>query len=492
MKNLKSKTISGVFWSASTQVFRQSFSFITTIFLVRLLDPEAFGMLGMVTVLTGFASIFVDVGFGSALIQKRKVSQLELSSVFWFNIFVGALLSAIFFMIAPFVARFYEQPLLLPLTKILSLNFIIGSLGTVQKTVLTKSIDFKSPFKIQMYVQPTAALVTIGLAFLGWGVWALALQLLLTNLLTTGALWIGSKWRPSAIFSWDSLKSMFGYSLNILGNDTLNYWVRNVDNLLIGRFIGTAELGIYSKSYGILTLPLRNISRVVSRVLFPSLARIQDQKEKVKTVYLKIIRTISLVSFPLMVGLFVVSDRFVPLVYGSQWISMIPLVKVFCVLGMFQSVGHAISNLYLSQGRADLMFRIGTAIRALLVLSIVIGLQGGILGVAISYTVVSILASFVDHYFAARLVNLSISEILGYLRGAFITSVVMGIVMEIISLLSQTYLSDPGVVLLQSGVGAITYLAILHTFRVEAYTEVLELWKERQSKKPAVNLRKVA
>ena len=491
MKNLKEKTISGVFWSAFTQVFRQSFSFITTIFLVRLLSPEAFGLIGMVTVLTGFATIFIDVGFGSALIQKKSVSQLELSSVFWFNIAVGALLTLLFFTVAPLVADFYEQPLLFPLTRILSLSFLLGSFGTVQKTILAKDINFKAPFKIQAYVQPIAAIVTLAMAYYGWGVWALVVQVILSTALTSLALWLSSTWRPSMAFRWSALQSMFGFSLNLLGNDTLNYWVRNVDNLLVGRYLGTAELGIYSKSYSILTLPLRNISRVVSKVLFPSLARVQDQKEKVKAIYLKIIRTISLISFPLMMGLLVVSDRFVPLVYGEQWVSMIPLVQVFCVLGMFQSVGHAISNLYLSQGRSDLMFRVGTVLRVFLIMAIVVGLRWGILGVAISYTTMSIVASFVDHYYAGKLVGLSVREIFRYLSGVFFASLFMGLVVKGSAYLLLPYMSDMAVLILQTLVGAGVYGLILYVCRVEALTEVIQLYQERRQKKQARKMKVV-
>jgi len=249
LDNFRDQTISGISWSIKAQIFQQFFSISTSIILARLLNPVDFGLVAMITVITGFAGIFVDMGLGSALIQKKDITQSELSSVFWFNLVAGFLLTLIFITSAQFIATFYDEPLLVPLTIFISFNFIISAFGVIQKALLTKKVDFKTLFKVQFITQPIAVVVGISMAWKGFGPWSIATQIVLNSLLSTSMLWLVSNWKPSWEFKWGSIKGLLGFSLSLFGNRSLNYWVRNLDNLLIGKFIGTDSLGVYSKAY---------------------------------------------------------------------------------------------------------------------------------------------------------------------------------------------------------------------------------------------------
>jgi len=441
--------------------------------------PEDFGIIGMITVFTGFASIFIDVGFGSALIQKKTVSQTDLSTIFWFNVLSGSLLTVLFILLAPFISEFYNTEKLKTLTVFLSFTFIISSLGNVQKVLLAKQLDFKLPFKIRIIAQLIGDVVGIVLALNGFGVWSIALKVMLNGVLTTSIYWLTSSWRPSLVFSKSSVKELSSFSLNLLGNNSLNYWVRNIDNLLIGKFLGNASLGLYSRAYGILTLPIRNVSSVISRVLFPSLSYIQDDVDKVRNVYLKVISAIAFFTFPLMIGLFVVADKFVLYVFGEQWVEMIPIFKVFCILSLPQSFGNVISNLYMARGATGLMFKVGTALRVMLISSIILGLNWGILGVALSYTIASFISNYINHYFAGRLVNLKYTEIISTMSGIAFSSFIMGALVYISPYIFSQYFSELGVFLFQILVGLLAYTLMVHSFKLEIYLELRKIIIEK-------------
>lgn len=486
MKSFKSKTVNGILWSSTSQVSSQILSFITSIVLARLLMPEDFGVIGMITVFTGFANIFIDVGFGSALIQKKDITQQDLSTVFWFNVISGSLLTILFILAAPFISAFYNIDALRSLTILLSFNFFISSLGNVQRVLLAKKLDFKLPFKIRIISQLISDMVGIILALNGYGVWSIALKVILQGTLTTSVYWITSNWRPSLVFSKESVKKLMSFSLNLLGNDSLNYWVRNIDNLLIGKFLGNFSLGLYSKAYGILTLPIRNISSVISRVLFPSLSYIQDDINKVRSVYLKVVSSIAFFTFPMMIGLFIIADKFVLYIFGEQWVGMIPVFKIFCILSLPQSFGNVISNLYMSQGATGLMFKVGTFLRIFLISAIVLGLQWGIEGIALSYTCASFISNFINHYFAGKLVNLKYTEILNQLKPVFLCSVSMAIIVAITGILLEDKFSDGFLLLFQIIIGIISYLLIVHIYNLKTYKFLVNILREELLNKKLV------
>jgi len=484
VSSFKQKTVSGISWSILSQLTSQFFLLITSIILARLLTPNDFGLIGMITVLTGFANIFMNVGFSSALIQKEKITQEDLSSVFWFNIVCGILLTVIFIALSPLIAIFYEKEILSSLSILISFNFLLGSFNIVQRTILVKKVDFKTSFKVEIISIPVAGISAIILAYYGWGVWSIAVQSLLQSSINGILLWLYSSWRPSFIFKWESIRSLLKFSLNVFGNDTLNYWTRNIDNLLIGKFIGMGGLGIYSKAYGILMLPLTNVSQVIGRVLFPSLSLIKEDKIQVKRVFLKLSRVVALIAFPLMTGLFAISDVFVLTIFGPQWKEMIPLVNVFCILGISQSVGTLISHLYLSQGRADLMFKIGTIIRIILILSIVIGLYWGVIGVAVSYTFGALTCGYFQYYYAGGLVNLRYKEVLNNLKEIFLAAVAMGNIVYVIKAFLPPDLSSWILLLATTFSGIIIYMLFCIFFKIQAYKDVMDLLAEKLQKRP--------
>ena len=321
------------------------------------------------------------------------------------------------------------------------------------------------------------------MAYWGFGVWSLAVHSVIGSIATVLFLWNLSNWRPDFTFSWGAVKDLLGFSTNLLGTQILNYWVRNIDNLLIGRFLGTSALGLYSRAYSIMLYPLVNVSRVISRVMFPALSIIRDEKDRVKNLYLRMTRVIAMITFPLMAGLFVTAEPLVLTLLGDRWTDIIPLLKIFTVLGALQSIGTLNGNLYLSQGRADLQFRVSLFLKANVIFAIVIGLRWGIIGVATCYAMASVINSYPAFYFAGRLVNITYFERWKHLFSALSCSAAMAVIVWTVGTLLPTYWPHWLYLTVQVPFGIIIYFCLIHFFKVRAYIEARNLVKEQWQKR---------
>ena len=247
--------------------------FIITVILARLLSPGDFGLLGMTTVFTGFVAIFNNMGISGALIQKQDADERHLSSAFWLNIAVGIVLTFLMIAASPLIASFYNKPQLEPIIMVMSLNYFLASFTIVQQTILAKNMDFKRLAARDIISVIAGGLVGITLAFCGFGVWSLVYQSITFTLINVILLWTVSPWRPKFIFSKKAIMDIFKFSVNLTGFNIVNYFGRNVDYLLIGKFLGAEALGFYSLAYKLMMVPLQNISWAISRVMFPALFR---------------------------------------------------------------------------------------------------------------------------------------------------------------------------------------------------------------------------
>lgn len=397
---------------------------ITTI-LARLLSPDDFGTLAMVTVFTNFAMIFSEMGVSSALIQKQDTHDRHYYSAFWLNIFAGIGLTLVFMAASPLIAWFYKKPELNPILLVVAFNFLFSSFTIIQQTILTKEMDFKSLAVRDIVAVILAGIIGITLAYHGFGVWSLVYQLLSFTLINAILLWFLSPWRPRLQFAVSDIKDIFHFSAHLTGFNILNYFSRNIDQLLIGKFLGTQALGYYSLAYKIMLYPLQNISWVISKVMFPAFSKIQDDLEKVRTNYLKMVKAISLITFPLMAWLFGVAPELVGVFLGEKWGPIIILIRIFCFCGAMQSVGTILGNILLAQGKADLQFKLQVIGTIVVTASIAVGLSFGIDGVAFFYTLQSILWVHVTFFLVHKLIKLSCTEYYSKLVNAYLVSIII-------------------------------------------------------------------
>jgi len=485
MKDIRDKTIKGVSWNIINQVVIQSVAFVFSVVLARLLSPEEFGIVGLVTVFTGFATIFLDLGLGAALVQKKNVTDTDLSTVFWFNVAIGTFLTLLLASCSGLLSRFYEKPILQTITIIISLNFFIRSLAVVQNNTFLKKIDFKSLTIRNILTTLLSGSVAIFMAYRGYGVWSIVAQSLLTSVLSTAFIWFLSEWRPQLVFSWSSLREMRKFSANLVANNALNYWTRNLDNFLIGKFIGTSALGLYSKAYGLMLLPLNSVSRVIANVLFPSFSRIQDDRIRIRHIYLKITRSIALITFPLMIGLLVVANDFVATLFGNQWAPMVPVLQILCIPGMLQSIGSLNGSIYQSLGKTELQFKVTFLIKVVRIIFLIIGIYWGIIGVAWAYALSNYLLLYPSYYFPCKLIKISFKGLIQNLSSIFVCAFCMGGIVWMSSIM-MVHLSSVLKLMIEVALGILVYIGGLHVFKIKAYNELITLVNEQVKKKKTI------
>lgn len=407
MQNLRKRTENGIKWSAIDQIFRLFVTIGVSAFLARFISPAEFGLFAMVNVVIGFVAIFKDFGLGSAIIQKTQISDIEINNIFWINNLIAFALGTALFFSAHLVADFYSEPKLLHLTQAMAVLFAVGSLAAVPNTLIRKSIDFKKLFTRNITNLLISSGVAIICAFNGWGVWALIAQALISTVAGTYVSYRMVSWRPRwQMPRWQILKPFFSYSLPLFGENTINYWVRNIDNLLVGKLLGEQTLGYYSKSYNLMLLPVRQISGAVIRVIFPAFSLVKHDKNKVWNNYKKLLNVTAFITFPLMAMMFLLGREIILLIYGSAWEASVPIFKALCFLGAFQSLGTYCGSIFSSQGKTMLQFKIGLILKPVMISGIVIGLYaGGIMGMIYGYTITSAIVFLIESFFVTLILD---------------------------------------------------------------------------------------
>lgn len=478
--DLKERALGGLSWSVAAQVIGQIVQFGVSVLLARLLMPEDFGLVGMVTVFTGFVVIFSNLGLGAALIQRKEVTQTQFSSIFWLNIALGLVLMLVVSGAAPVVAWFYSDQRLVLLTMLVAVQFPISSLNVVQNAILNRELDFRRLAYIEICGVVCGGAVGVAMALLGYGPYAIVWSSLVNRTIVVSLMWLTSPWRPSLRFDLAEVRELLSFGGNLVGFQVFNYWVRNADDLLVGRVLGSASLGIYTRAYSFMLMPIRQISGVISRVMFPTLSLIQDDRPRVKRIYLRLVSVIALISFPMMLGLLVVADVFILALIGEQWSEVIPLLRILCVVGLMQSIGHTVGWIYKSQGRVDIMFRWGIVSGVITLAAFAIGIRWGLMGITIAYLIRNFLLTYFNFTIPGRLIDLRFYEVVRTVASPLACAAIMAGFVWLIGWYVLPDATPVGLALIaQGGSGVAIYWALIHILRVEPYLKVREVVRER-------------
>jgi PST family polysaccharide transporter len=384
---LTKRAIAGTAWSSLSTAGRQVLSIASVATVARMLGPSAYGVMGMANLLLVFIVNFRDLGTGSAIIQRKTITNTLVSSLFWVNFVFGLILAGLICAASPAAAAFFKTPELVPILCALSISFWLASCGIVQSSLIVREMRFRALAVADLGGALLAYLVALTCAYRGLGVWSLVLANLANAAATCAGYWIGSHWRPSWIFDFGSVKSIAKYSLNLSGAGVVNYFSRNADNITVGKVLGKAPLGDYQLAYNLMLTPLQNISSVISQATFPAFARIQDDNERFRQAYTRSCMLIALITFPVMAGMGVVADPMIRCILGAKWIGAIRVFQVLAPVGLVQSVVTTVGQIYMAKGRTDLSFRWNLVAGVILVSSFLIGVRFGILGVATAYSI---------------------------------------------------------------------------------------------------------
>ncbi|MBI9035726.1 MAG: lipopolysaccharide biosynthesis protein [Bacteroidales bacterium] len=473
--SLKRESAKGVFWSFLEKFGSRVILLITQIILARLLSPEDFGLIGMLTVFIIISQVFVDSGFGNALIQKQDANKLDYSTVFFCNIIVSIVLYGILFFTAPLVAGFFNQIELIWLLRFVGLILFFDSLGVVQFAKFRRELNFKVIAKATVYANTIAAIVGILLAYYNFGVWALAVQMVLIYLFRTIFFWIYSDWIPSLLFSTKSFKELFNFGYKLLLSGLLDQVFQNIYILIIGKFFSAKDLGYYTQAKNFSQVPVSTLYAIVGSVTFPVLSKLQAEPEKLLLALRKTIKLLAFVNFPLMLGLAVVAHPLFYYVLGERWLSAVPYFQLLCLSGTLYTL-HAI-NLSILQvkGRTDLFLKLELIKKGIGIVGIAIGVNWGIMGLVWSNVIVSFVAFFINSYYTNMLVHYPLLKQLKDLLPTFLASLIMVAVMLIVA---KIYEMSIVLFLSQIIIGVVSYFTITYVSKQEALIDGLKIIKE--------------
>lgn len=476
MSSLKEKTVKGVMWSGIDRFSTQGVQFVFSILIARLLLPEDYGVVAMLNIFMSVSQKFIDSGFGTALIRKPDRTEIDFSTVFYFNIIASIFFYVVLWVASPYIAAFYDIPLLEDVTKVVALNLVINSLAGIQSAKLSIAIDFKTRAKISLTVTLLTGVVGLWMAYNDFGVWALVIQSVVGSLLGTALLYWFVRWIPKWTFSWKSFREMFSFGSKLLASGLLDTIYNNIYTLVIGKFFSSSALGVYSRASGLAQYPSSNITNVLQGVTFPVLCSIQNEPERLANVYKRFLRLSAFIIFPLMVGLAAVADPLIRLVLTDKWEGSIYLLQIVCFSMMWYPI-HAINlNLLQVKGRSDffLKLEIIKKIQGVIVLCITVPM--GIVAMCYGSVVSSLICLVYNTYYTQKLIGYGYAAQMKDLLHILVHSLVMGAgVWCIVQVFDSLWLQ------LVVGIlsGAVYYIAGAHFLHFEELDEVVFLVRKR-------------
>lgn len=423
---LGSRTRSGLLWKAASQVTAQVTRTAMTVILAHLLSPSAFGLAGMVLLFIGLMQLLADVGFSASLVQLPTVTEEDRSTAFWSSLALAVVLFGVSVALAPAVAAFYHAPRLRWMFVAVATGFITAALSTTQASLLWRRMEFRALEIRTMLSTVVSAVVGVGAAAAGLGAWSLILQANALAVTSAVTIWFLSPWKPHFLFSRASLGKMAGFSGNVLFSRFLDYGDRNADNLLVGRFLGSTALGIYSIGYSVIIIPFGRIADPLRNLLVPALAALQHDVAAMRTLWLRGVRATVSIVFPVMAGVIVVCPDFVAVVLGARWRPATAVIEILAWVGLIQSISFLSGAVYQSCNRSGLLLRMSTFAFSLDLCSFVVGLHWGVRGVATAYALMNtIVITPVRLVLVTRLLDFKLRSIAADLRGVAEATLVM-------------------------------------------------------------------
>jgi PST family polysaccharide transporter len=482
MSDFRGRVLKALSWTAGGKVVSQVISMGFGIALARMLTPDDFGLIAMMMVFTGFAGLLMDVGLGSALVQKKDVKEIHYNTVFWTNLGLGVGLCVFVSIASPFIAQFYGRTELADLGRVLSLQFVLGALALVPRQRLVKHLSFHVTAVADLLGMIVGGVAAIFMVIDGYGYWALAWQPVILRFVATCYIWGIARWLPRFIFSGSALKELFGFSLFVFATRFIQFATQKADKLLAGKYMGGDAAGLLDKAQSMMLFPLQNVSHTVGSVMFPALSLIQSDIERIRKVYMRSTQAIALLTFPMMAGIFAVADNFVFGVLGEQWAELVPLLQVLCLAGVARSIVTVTGSVYLALGRAKLQFKVNLLTRPIALSGVIVGLPWGVEGIVIGMTTATWINSLITLSIAGRLINLSLLELMLSFSRTLAAAVLMaiGIVLLDPVLYGVGPLGSFGIQVLAGGG---LYVLFAFALRIKALTDVLDILKAQFAKR---------
>lgn len=477
---IKNKTITNFMWRFAERCGAQLVTFVVSIVLARLLEPSVYGTIALVTVFTTILQVFVDSGLGTALIQKKNADDLDFSSVFYFNFGMCIILYLVMFISAPYIARFYNDSSLTSVIRFISLTIVISGVKGIQQAYVSKNMLFKRFFFSTLGGTLISAIIGIIMAYMGFGVWALAVQQLSNTAIDTLILWVTVKWRPSKRFSIERLKSLFSFGWKLLCSSLLDTLYNNVRSLIIGKMYSASDLAYYNQGEKFPKFIVSNVNTSIDSVLLPTMSSAQDDRNRVKNMTRRAIKTSTYVMAPLMMGLAFCAEPVIKIILTDKWLLCIPFLRIFCITYMFYPVHTANLNAINALGRSDLFLKLEIAKKIVGITLLFSTIWFGVMAMAYSLLVSCVLNQIINSWPNKKLLNYGYLEQLKDILPGILLALFMGICVYFVSFLPiSIYL----ILVIQVVLGATIYIGISAILKLDAFEYLWNTVKEIVEKK---------
>ena len=470
----KYNIFSNLIWRFAERCGAQFVAFVVSIVLARMLAPEIYGVVALITVFITILQVFVDSGLGNALIQKRDADDLDFSTVFYVNLVFCGILYIVLFSCAPLLAEFYDNASLTPLIRVLGITIVVSGVKNIQQAYVSRNMMFKKFFFSTLGGTIVAAIAGIAMAMSGYGAWALVAQQVINVTIDTVILWITVKWRPQRAFSIRRLKGLFSYGWKLLASSLLDIGYNNIRQLIIGKMYSSNDLAYYNRGRQFPSFIVTNINSAIDSVLFPVMASVQDNRENVKQMTRRSIKVSVYIMAPLMMGLAFTASSIVQLVLTDKWLESVPYLRIFCITFMFWPIHTANLNAIKAMGRSDLFLKLEIMKKCVGIVLILSTMWFGTMAMAYSLLVSSVCSQIINSWPNRKLLDYGYIEQLKDIIPSIFLSLGMGMLVWSVSL---TGLSTLPVLIIQVVLGIVIYVVGSMIFKIDSFIYMKEILK---------------
>lgn len=468
-ENLKQKTKTGIYWTFFNQFANNGLGFVVSIVMARLLTPEDYGITALPNVFLGLATVFIGGGFGVAMVRKPDLTEKDISTAFYYSISVGILCYVILFFASPFIAEFFEQPVLTPLVRVTALTFILSAMTTPQQIILQRRLDFKTPARISITTNIIGSIVGIAIAYLGYGLWALVITGVVTCFCSLFLYWLAVRWVPKEKWSKESFKYLWGIGNKLVGSDLLNTLDSSIVPLVIGKFYTPADLGFYNRADSLSKLPAFQINNVIQSVTFPVLSKMQDDFEAMIRGYRKMIRTTTFIIFPIMALLAALAKPIIILMLTEKWTESIIYLQILCFVTVWFPISSMNGNILRVTGRTDFLFNLMLKKKIISFVIMMCSLPFGVMWFCVGMIITQIFNVYLNITTASRVSKFSFIDQIKDIKHILLLTLIMFVAVYSLDFLIDNLIAH---LIIGSLFGLFIYISVAFLFRFPEIDDV--------------------
>ena len=478
--DLRARVVSAASWGTAGRLLSQFVTLFGSIALARLIEPSAFGLVAMIAVVTGFAAAITDLGFGAAIVQRKELESEQVNSAFWVSVALGCVIAILAAVMAEPVAVFFGKPDLAGLMRLASIDFIFSSIIVVPRAILLRNLEVRSTVLVDSLGVTIGIVISLVAALFIRGAWPLVMGPIAGHAATAAMYLFVGQWRPRLDLNIRSLRSLAHVGLYLTAFTVVNYWARNFDNLIVGKWLGAEQLAFYARAYSLMLLPISFVAGSLGDTIISALSQLQDDRLRCRNLYLRAQRSVTFIVFPAMLGLSILAEPFVETIFGAQWLPMTPTLRILALGGFLQILGHPLGWIYISQGKTRLMFGWALIATTVIVPGIYAGaLFGSAASVAAGYVLAACILLYPGLWMSGRLIELSVGAIVLNVMPSAVCAVAMGIPVWSMLQLLHPYVPAPVILITCTVVGAVFYIGIATVAKPQAFDETLFFLRAR-------------